>query len=172
VDTLRKLILGVWLIACWPTVVLADPALDGLPTAQLVGQGLFSRFGFSIYEAKLWAPEGRYRANEAFALSLTYLRQIKGASLVQATVEEMEKLKAPIHERKDWVAELVQAFPNVQAGESITAVYRPGQGAEFFHRDQPTGRINDHLAQHFFAIWLDPRTSEPALRQALLGEKP
>jgi len=48
-------------------------------------------------------------------------------------------------------------------------VYQPGQGATFFHRERQTGQISDELARHFFAIWLDPRSSEPGLRQALLG---
>ena len=43
--------------------------------------------------------------------------------------------------------------------------------ADLSHRERQTGQISDELAKHFFAIWLDPRTSEPNLRQALLGAK-
>jgi hypothetical protein len=50
-------------------------------------------------------------------------------------------------------------------------VYRPGEGATFYQQDIETGRIDDALARSFFGVWLDPRTSEPTLRQALLGEK-
>jgi hypothetical protein len=36
-----------------------------------------------------------------------------------------------------------------------------------------TGEIRDAaFARLFFAVWLSPRTSEPALRSALLGKRP
>jgi hypothetical protein len=143
--------------------------LLGLPDAQLVGRGQFSRFGFSVYEARLFAPLGRYAAEQPFALSLTYSRSIAGERLVQASVDEMQKLQAPLADRQAWRSDLERVLPDVAPGDSITAVYQPGQGAVFFHRDRQTGRISDDLAKHFFGIWLDPRTSEPSLRQALLG---
>jgi hypothetical protein len=41
--------------------------------------------------------------------------------------------------------------------------------ARFFFNEQPIGEIDDPaFARAFFAIWLDPRTSEPSLRSALL----
>jgi hypothetical protein len=141
-----------------------------LPEAQLVGQGRFSRFGFSVYDARLWAPLGRYMPNRPFALSLTYLRTIAGERLVQASIDEMQKLQVPMADRTDWRAQLERVLPDVVPGDWITAVYQPGMGATFFHRDRQTGKIQDELARHFLAIWLDPRTSEPSLRQALLGE--
>jgi hypothetical protein len=36
--------------------------------------------------------------------------------------------------------------------------------------DKPIGNIDDaEFARAFFAIWLDPKTSEPSLRKQLLG---
>ena len=50
-------------------------------------------------------------------------------------------------------------------------MYRPGKGAEFFYRDASIGTIEDpQFARAFFSIWLDPRTSAPDLRAALLGQ--
>ncbi|MEI8402298.1 MAG: chalcone isomerase family protein [Alcaligenaceae bacterium] len=166
---MRKLILGLLMMGVFHNASFADQALSGVPDAQLVGRGLFSRFGFSVYEARLFAPLGRYAPEQPFALSLTYSRSIAGERLVQASFDEMQKLQAPLSERKDWRAELERVLPDVVPGDSITAVYQPGQGAVFFHRDRQTGRINNDLAKYFFGIWLDLRTSEPSLRQALLG---
>lgn len=148
---------------------LAEVALSVVPDAALVGRGQFSRFGFSVYEARLFAPLGRYVPERPFALSLTYSRTISGDRLVQASFDEMQKLQAPLADQKTWRADLERVLPDVVPGDSITAVYQPGQGAVFFHRDRQTGRISDDLAKYFFGIWLDPRTSEPSLRQALLG---
>jgi len=43
----------------------------------------------------------------------------------------------------------------------------------YFHNDRPIGDIDEPgFGRAFFAIWLDPKTSEAAFRQLLLGEKP
>jgi hypothetical protein len=49
-------------------------------------------------------------------------------------------------------------------------MHLPTRGAEFYHQGKLTGRIDDvEFAGAFFAIWLDERTREPALRARLLG---
>ena len=170
-DSLRRLIGGLFLLLATQVVAAANGLTPPLPDAQLVGQGQFTRFGFSVYQAQLWAPLGRYVAGEPFALSLTYSREIAGAKLVQASLDEMQKLQVPAIQNKEWRAALERVLPDVLPGDSITGVYHPGQGAVFFHREQKIGKIEDDLAKYFFAIWLDPRTSEPGLRQALLGAR-
>jgi len=168
---MRKVITGLLLLGVLSLQAVASGSTPFLPSAQLVGQGQFTRFGFSVYEARLWAPLGRYTQGEPFALSLTYSREIAGDRLVQASFDEMQKLLAPITQNAQWREALEHVLPNVVPGDTITGVYQPGQGATFFHRERQTGQISDELAKHFFAIWLDPRTSEPNLRQALLGAK-
>ena len=59
-------------------------------------------------------------------------------------------------------------FPDVKPGDSIVGHYLP-DGARFTFNEQPLGSIDDPaFARAFFAIWLDPNTSEPDLRAALL----
>ncbi len=42
--------------------------------------------------------------------------------------------------------------------------------AIFYLNNKFIGKINDtQLAQYFFDIWLSPKTSDPKMRQALLG---
>ena len=46
----------------------------------------------------------------------------------------------------------------------------PGVGARFFVNGALRGEPKDaDFARLFFGIWLSPRSSEPALREALLG---
>ena len=72
------------------------------------------------------------------------------------------------HQR--WLEQMITIFPNVKEGDRIRGVYSPGKSAVFLLNDQSIGRIDDALfARGFFAIWLDPKTSEPKLRQSLLG---
>ena len=65
---------------------------------------------------------------------------------------------------------MTRLFPDVRAGDRITGVHRPGTGARFFVNGRLQGELPDaDFARLFFGIWLSPRTSEPALREALLG---
>ena len=69
-----------------------------------------------------------------------------------------------------WLAEMQAAFPDVKAGDRISGSHEPGVAAQFFVNGQPSRRVADAtFARLFFGIWLSPQTSEPALRQQLLG---
>jgi hypothetical protein len=166
---MRKFIIGLLMGAVMSVSVAAPTFSTHLPGAQQVGQGIFKRFGWSIYEAKLYAPGGRFDPRASYALSLTYERTIAGDRLVQASLDQMRKLGAPVDDHPDWATELAKVLPSVSKGITLTSVYRPGEGAVFYQMNIETGRVNDGLARWFFAIWLDPRTSEPSLRQALIG---
>jgi hypothetical protein len=166
---MRKILIS--LLLCLSTVgVLAAPVFTTLlPGAQQVGQGVFKRFGWSIYEARLYAVAGRFDVAQPYALSLTYERTIAGDRLVQSSLDEMRKLGKPVDQHPEWAAELARVLPSVTKGVTLTGVHRPGEGATFYEQDKVIGQINDVLARAFFAIWLDPRTSDPSLRQSLLG---
>jgi hypothetical protein len=88
---------------------------------------------------------------------------------VQSSLDEMRKLGKPVDQHPEWAAELARVLPSVTKGVTLTGVHRPGEGATFYEQDKVIGQINDVLARAFFAIWLDPRTSDPSLRQSLLG---
>jgi hypothetical protein len=57
----------------------------------------------------------------------------------------------------------------VKAGDRIMGVHRPGNGASFWVNGQASGEILDtEFSEMFFGIWLSPKTSEQAMRTALL----
>ncbi len=65
-----------------------------------------------------------------------------------------------------------RAFVDVLPGQRITGVFLPGWGCRFYVGDQLQHEIRDpEFADAFFAIWLDPRTRDPELRQQLLGRQ-
>jgi len=80
---------------------------------------------------------------------------------------------APLERAIMRVALLEMLHPDVSPGERLSGVQaRPGTAA-FFHDGRATASIDDALfAQLFFGIWLDARTSEPRLREQLLGTAP
>ena len=63
-----------------------------------------------------------------------------------------------------------RAFPDVAAKDRLVGVYDGRGEVRFFHNGKPTAQIKDRDYAHlFFGIWLDAKTSAPALRKALLG---
>ena len=139
------------------------------------GSGEMSWFGFSLYRATLWVaarPSADLPANVPTALQLDYRRDIPRDRLVQTSLDEMRRLGASDTQLLRWKSELSRVFPDVKEGESIVGVHYPGRGASFYYRGRPSGEIADaDFARLFFAIWLDPRSSQPGLRAALL-ERP
>ena len=138
---------------------------------RVQGQGEMRWFGLRLYEASLWAPGGRWQAELPYALELRYSRDIPSRRLVDSSIEEMQRLGAADDERlARWKVALEQVFPDVRSGDVIVGMHLPARGAEFYHQGRLTGRIDDvDFARAFFAIWLDERTREPALRARLLG---
>jgi hypothetical protein len=150
-----------------------------LGAPQLWGQAMFRYFGFSIYQAQLWVgtrpPEaGVSWAQQPVVLSLQYQRDFKGEDIAQRSLEEMRR--HPLMRESDqatWLAALKALIPDVRAGERLIGVYQPGQGLQLWHDGaslRELGTAPDALlAQVFMGIWLDPSTSQPELRQRLLG---
>jgi len=108
---------------------------------------------------------------DAHVLSIRYARAISSERLVSVSLDEMRRLGFNDEAQlARWGEALAAALPSVEAGDTLAALHRPGEGAQFWHQDRPTGEIRDpELARAFFAIWLDPRTREPQLRARLLG---
>jgi hypothetical protein len=138
---------------------------------RLQGRGEMRWFGFRLYEASLWVPGGQWQAHLPYALELRYAKDIPSTRLVQASIEEMQRLgNAGSEPLARWRIALERVFPDVRSGEVIVGTHVPQRGAEFYHQGKLTGRIDDvEFAGAFFAIWLDERTREPALRARLLG---
>ena len=145
--------------------------------ARLLGKGLLRFMGLRIYEARLFVPAaapGEDWAAAPLALELQYARGLEGARIAERSLTEMRR-QTDIDNAKSvrWVTAMKQVFPDVKEGDRITGVHVPGMGARFFINGQMKGDIRDpEFARLFFGIWLSPKTSEPALRDALLGKAP
>jgi hypothetical protein len=109
------------------------------------------------------------------ALQITYARSLSGQRLVDTSIAEIRRMNgsAVPDETGALARGTSQVLPDVHAGDRLTGVYLPAEGARFYANDRATGQIQDPaLARAFFAIWLDPATRAPALRQHLLGLSP
>lgn len=141
---------------------------------QEAGQGELRFFGLKVYEARLYVPAQTRLSqllDRPFALELRYSRRFEGADIARRSIEEIEGLGLlDLAQRERRLQELRTLFPSVNAGDRLLGVYRPQASSPFFFNDQPIGEIVDsRFAEQFFRIWLDPKTSEPRLREALVA---
>ncbi len=145
-----------------------------IPQAQLAGEGELRWLGLKVYTAQLfYGPAGlkldRF-SDQPIALELRYQTSLKSETIAESSAQEIERLGfGDATRRARWLAEMRQVFPNVQRGDRLTGVVEPGRGTRFFFNDKPLGLIEDaEFSQAFFAIWLDPRTRAPSLRESLI----
>jgi hypothetical protein len=165
--------------ATLPAAWAAAPAQQSLPPAVVaatgelrrLGSGTMRWFGLHVYDAALWVRGTRWVAEEPFALDIVYARDIAGRALAESSLTEIRRVgqEDPARSAR-WLETLQKLFPDVSRGDRlIGAQPRPGV-ASFWLGDRPLGSVEDPgLTRAFFAIWLDPKTREPQLRQRLLG---
>jgi len=176
-----------WLLSLGlaPLAARAQPAPSGppreltgeLPGARLQGRARLRVLGLHIYDARLWVgaqPIAGEWASLPFALELQYARSLKGEQIAERSLKEMQRQgEIPALTAERWLGNMQQLFPDVDAGDRITGLNVPGVGARFFVNGSFRGEPREvDFARRFFGIWLSPRTSEPALRDMLLGRKP
>jgi Chalcone isomerase-like len=180
-EAARRALLLAGALSCLPRAAARDvppPELaDELPGARLQGEGRLRFLGLHVYDALLWTqrPLDAAEAERVpLALELRYARALRGALIAERSIEEMRRVgDFGDDEARRWLAAMTQLFPDVQAGARITGVHRPGEAARFHVNGRFAGEVRDaRFARLFFGIWLSPRSSEPALRSALLGARP
>jgi Chalcone isomerase-like len=168
-----------WPVAAWATKPSTPPAeiSAALPGAGLQGEGRLRYFGLHIYDAALWSPVQVATSDvltTALAIELRYARSLRGALIAERSLDEMKRVgEFSEADGQRWLEAMKQIFPDVKAGDRLTGLHRPREGAAFFVNGRVAGEVRDaQFAQIFFAVWLSPRTSQPALRSALLGTTP
>jgi len=149
---------------------------DYLTTLKAVGQGEFTWFGFSIYQASLWTRNGRFtniQDSMPVALEITYQKDIDGEALTERTIEEWERLGIYSElERITWRKKLKQIWPDVKPGDNITTLVTSERTTRFYFNDQLLAVLDDpSFGPALLSIWLHPDTSDPGLREKLLGKR-
>jgi hypothetical protein len=184
VNARRRLLLAAWLAGAGAARAQASPAAPAelataLPAARLQGSARMRFLGMAIYDARLWSGaaavphDGDWNA-VAFAIELTYARTLWGSMIAERSLTEMRRqgdIAPEVAER--WLATMKALFPDVREGDRLTGLHTPGQGARFFLNGMSRGTpLDEAFSRVFFGIWLSPKTSEAALRSALLGPPP
>lgn len=144
-----------------------------------VGDATLTWGPFSVYTSQLRTPDGNYTgAGQNQALIITYKRDISRDDLVDATRDQWQALGILEREpqSESWLRMLQSLWPDVVPGTQLVFVFNDKQG-QFWYRASATQktftplgpRQSEAFSTHFLAIWLDPKTQYPALRQQLIG---
>lgn len=138
---------------------------------KLVGEARLEVLFWDIYDAQLIAADGNFDPEKPFALSLTYLRDFEGKTIASRSIDEMRKqgMKDEVKLAK-WFEKMQQVFPDVVEGQTLTGVVDDKQNSHFYFDDKKVSTIEDpEFTKWFFDIWLSKETSQPKMRQKLLG---
>lgn len=186
----RRLLVALPVMACLlpgPPVLANAPASSaaGAPRellaewtqAHLQGRGRLRFLGLHVYDIRLWTTEPDLAPDSwpqrPIALEIQYARSFGARAIADRSLDEMRRagpLPPDLAER--WLRTLEQVFPDVKPGDRLTGVQRPEGVARFFHNGQWRGEVRDaEFTRRFFGIWLGDSSSEPALREALLGRR-
>ena len=101
------------------------------------GSAELSVFFFDVYSSELYTPNGEYVLEEditphPLALSITYKRDISKAALVDATVEQWNKLGFDQVLIPSWTETVNDIFPDVSEGHNLTYVTNGVNGSFFY----------------------------------------
>lgn len=172
---MRSLFAGVILFFVIPAQVVASAATPPAGHAMdLIGEARMRVLFLDIYDARLLAPGGTLQAGEPFALSLTYLRSLNGEKIAARSIEEMRKQGLNDDATLDrWYRSLVDIIPDVKKNDEIVGVADADGATRFYLAGEPIGEVPEPaFTRAFFDIWLSEKTSEPRLRDQLLGVQP
>ncbi len=170
------LLILLWLITATPLACAADWL-----SWRNVGEATLTWGPFTVYTSQLRTPDGHYNGPyQDQALIITYQREIERDELVDATREQwqMQGILKREPQSATWLKMLERLWPDVHQGTQLAFVFNNGQG-QFWYRASAAQKTFTPLgppqladfSTNFLAIWLDPRTQYPELRQQLIGGK-
>ena len=145
--------------------------------AHLHGRGRLRFLGLHVYDIRLWTPQPGLVPEDwprrPLALEIEYARGFSARAIADRSLDEMRRagpLPAELAER--WERLLAQTMPDVKPGDRLTGVQQPDGLSRFFHNGERRGEVRDaEFTRRFFGIWLGEASSEPALRDTLLGRR-
>ena len=119
----------------------------------------------------LWAPDGVYDSKKPHALQLRYTRGVSKDTMVDIVIGNIrDENVADDATLSSWQKILNDALTDVNDGDTIVGLARPGKPSELFYNGKQVASISDQkFSKAFFAIWLGD-TADEDMRVALLGK--
>lgn len=138
-----------------------------------IGNTMFSILFWDLYKSKLLTTTGEYPidTSEKLIYEIEYLQGISSDDLIGRTVDEWEHLGLAPTSYQAYLPVLKEIWPDIKAGDSLTMLMDQS-GTVFYHNQTYVGVIEGaEFGPLFLDIWLAENTSQPDLRDELLGDK-
>lgn len=167
---LRTLCFLVLSVALYSHATVPSPVEERVPNASVVGEARFTYYFWDVYDAVLYAPEGKWPADR-FALRLTYLRDFDGSEIAERSIKEMKSQGLKDEQKiSSWLQAMRDIFPDINEDEHLLGVVGENGQTLFYQQDRLLGEVEDkEFTRWFFNIWLGEKTSEPDFRDKLLN---
>lgn len=138
-----------------------------------VGDTMFSILFWDLYQSKLLTTSGDYPINESddkLIYEIKYLKSISSEDLIVRTVEQWEHLGLNLDVYEAYLPQLNKLWPDINAGDSLSMLMDKS-GTTFYYNNVYVGEIEGtEFGPIFLDIWLAENTSQPKLRNELLGK--
>lgn len=150
------------------------PELNGkISSAAPLGTASLNKMFLHVYDIALWTDKAGLPQDAPYAIEIRYDMHFTVPELVDRSISEMERSgKMTPEEKEKFRKALTARFAEVHPGDVITALYQPKTGGSFYYNGKRQGGTMPAAdMQRFLAIWIGPDTSEPAVRDKLLGRR-
>jgi hypothetical protein len=137
-----------------------------------VGETTFSVLFWDIYKSKLKTTAGQYPLCTklgSILYEINYLMDISTNELIERTIEQWQHLGVKAEIYGVYLSELERIWPNINDGDTLSLFVHKGRST-FYFNEEFVGVIDaPEFGQLFLDIWLSESTSQPVLRDELLG---
>ena len=140
---------------------------------KLIGQGSLKVLFFEVYDIRLLADSKPFSWKNKFQLEFEYKREVKKETVIESSIKEMRRQSSFLDKDiNKWQEYLEISIKPVQEGSQATVTWNPnGQITFHYQSSEPTTIEDENFARAFLNIWLGEETSQPKLRNQLLGDQ-
>ncbi|MGJ8682511.1 chalcone isomerase family protein [Paraglaciecola sp.] len=139
---------------------------------QQVGKTQFSVLFWDIYNSTLYTKTGRYsdiNTSSPLVFEIEYLKDITAEDLIQRTIQQWQHLEYSETSYQAFISPLRSIWPDIKSGDKLALLVQNEQSFFYFNNAQIGLVPGKEFSQMFLDIWLSPKTSQPKLRNELLG---
>jgi len=153
----------------WPATLSSFKQQNEL---KVVGNATFSLLFWDLYKSQLSTVSGDYTPSSShvnLVYKIDYLKDVSATDLVEYTIEQWQYLGVSKEQYKHYLPQLTEIWPDIKAGDSLALVVKNNLSAFYYNGELLGVMAGENFALLFLDIWLSKETSEPKLRDQLLG---
>ncbi len=139
------------------------------------GNASFSYLFWDVYDSVLYTSKGAFSKTEPWQkqgpliLEIQYKRDIDANDLIDSTIEQWRHLKFNESQYSKYVPWFKETWPNLKKGDRLAILMHSDYSVFFYNNKWLATQKDTTFAHIFLSIWLAKETSEPKLRNQLLG---